>query len=51
MSNYDEIMKNFARVTIYNKRISIIRIEESEAYSLDQLFSDIGKYQTSNTRT
>ncbi len=37
-------MKNFARVTIYNKGISIVRIEESEGYSLDQLFSDIGNY-------
>ncbi len=42
-NNSDEIMKNFAKVTIYNKRLSITKIEESPAYTLDNLFSDIGK--------
>ena len=41
-SNKEEILKNFARVTIYNKHLSITKIEEVEAYSLDNLFSDIG---------
>ncbi len=41
-SNMEEILKDFARVTIYNKRLSVVRIEEVAAYSLDQLFSDIG---------
>ncbi len=36
-------MKNFAKVTIYNKHLYVTRKEEVEAYTLDQLFSDMGK--------
>ncbi len=36
-------MRNFAKVTIYNKHMHITNIEEIEAYTLDQLFSDVGK--------
>ncbi len=43
-SNKDDIMKNFAQVVIYNSRLSVTRIEEEAAYSLDALFSDIGQY-------
>ncbi len=43
LSNVDEIMKNFAQVTIFNERLSVTKIEEVEAYSLDHLFSDIGQ--------
>ena len=43
-SNKEEIMKNFAQVVIYNKHLSITNIEDVAAYSLDQLFSDIGQY-------
>ncbi len=42
-SHKEEIMKNYARVTIYNKHLSITKIEQVAAYSLDGLFSDIGK--------
>ena len=45
MDNAEEIMKNFAKVTIYNKRLSVTRIEEVAAYTLDNLFSDIGNKQ------
>ncbi len=41
-SNINEIMQNFAKVTIYNKHMYVTRIEEVASYSLDQLFSDIG---------
>ena len=41
-TNIDEIMKNYAMVIIYNKNMYVTQIEESAAYSLDQLFSDIG---------
>ena len=37
-------MKNFAQVTIYNQRLSVTRIQEVEAYTLNDLFSDIGNY-------
>ena len=36
-------MKNYAKVTIYNKHLYVTRIEEVEAYTLDQLFSDMGE--------
>ncbi len=42
-TNMNDIMKNFAMVIIYNKNMYVTQIEESAAYSLDQLFSDIGK--------
>ncbi len=41
-------MKNFAKVTIYNKHLYVTRIEEVEAYTLDQLFSDMGKKASAN---
>ncbi len=34
---------NFARVTIYNKHLSVTRVQQVEAYSLLDLFSDKGK--------
>ena len=37
-------MKDFAKVTIYNKHLYVTRIEEVEAYTLDQLFSDMGEF-------
>ena len=42
-TNKEKVMSNFAQVIIYNKHLSITRIEEVAAYSLDQLFSDIGQ--------
>ncbi len=42
-TNSEEIMKNFAKVTIFNKHMYVTKTEEVEAYSLDQLFSDIGE--------
>ncbi len=42
-SNKQEIMKNFGQVIIYNKHLSVTRIEEVPAYTLDQLFSDMGE--------
>ncbi len=42
MKDANKMMKNFAKVTIYNERLSVTRVEEVEAYSLLQLFSDIG---------
>ena len=38
------MLQNYAQVTIYSKRLSVTRVEEVEAYSLLQLFSDIGLY-------
>ena len=43
----EEIMKNFAQVTIYNERLSVTQIEEVPAYTSSLLLSDIGKH-TSN---
>ncbi len=40
--NKEDIMKNFAQLIVYYKRLSITKIEEIRAYSLNQLFSDIG---------
>ncbi len=48
MNNRDEIMKNFARVTIYNERLSIERVEQVEAYTGEDLISDIGESHTQN---
>ncbi len=42
LHDWDKVMTNFAKVTIYNERLSVTRVEEVEAYSLLQLFSDIG---------
>ncbi len=44
-SNKEELVKNFAQITVYNERLSVTKIQEVEAYSLDNLFSDIGKYK------
>ncbi len=38
-------MQDFARLTIYNKRLSVTKIEEVAAYPLENLFSDIGEHQ------
>ncbi len=43
ISNWEDIMKDFAWVRIYNERLSITKVEEVAAYSLLDLFSDIGK--------
>ena len=40
-------MKNFAKVVIFSKQPSVTRIEEVPAYTLDQLFSDIGGHTSS----
>ncbi len=40
--NKEDIMKNFAQLIVYYERLSITKIEEIPAYSLNQLFSDIG---------
>ena len=40
--NMEAVMENFVQVTIYNKHLSITRIEELPAYTLFNLFSDIG---------
>ncbi len=42
-SNKNEIMQNFAQVVVYNKHLSIAKVEEVAAYSLDNLFADMGK--------
>ena len=42
-SNKNAIMQNFAQVIVYNKHLSIEKIEEVPAYTLDNLFADIGK--------
>ncbi len=39
-----EIMKNFARVTIYAESLSVQTTEQFPAYQLPQLISDIGKF-------
>ncbi len=39
----DEIMQNFLKVTMYSQHMYVTRVEEVAAYTLDQLFSDIGK--------
>ncbi len=41
-SNKNEIMQNFAQVIIYNKHLSISKVVEVAAYSLDNVFADIG---------
>ena len=42
LNDVEKVMKNYGKVTVYNERLSVTRIQEVEAYSLDQLFSDIG---------
>ena len=37
-----EILKNFARVTVYNEKLSIERVQQVEAYTGVDLISDIG---------
>ena len=39
-----EIMKNFARVTIYARSLSVQQTEQIPAYTMTQLISDIGKH-------
>ncbi len=40
--NRVEILKNFARVTVYNEKLSIERVQQVEAYTGVDLISDIG---------
>ncbi len=40
--NRNEIMKDFARVTIYNERLSTTQVQQVPAYSGEDLISDIG---------
>ncbi len=40
--NRREIMKNFARVTVYEKSLSLIQMEEFAAYTLLDILSDLG---------
>ncbi len=42
-SNKNEIMQNFAQVVVYNKHLSITKVKEVAAYTLDDLFADMGK--------
>ncbi len=42
LNDVEKVMKNYAKFTVYNERLSVTRIQEVEAYSLYQLFSDIG---------
>ena len=42
-SNKRDIMENFARVTVYFKSLKVERIEQVAAFTLLDLFSDIGK--------
>ncbi len=42
-TNRAEILKNFARVTVYNEKLSIERVEQVVAYTGVDLISDIGK--------
>ena len=46
MEDASKMMKNYAKVTVYNERLSVTRVQEVEAYSLLQLFSDIGNKQS-----
>ncbi len=41
--NRTEIMKDFARVTIYNERLSTTQVQQVPAYSAEDLISDIGE--------
>ena len=42
--NMEDVMENFLQVTVYNQRLSVTKIEEVPAYTLFNLFSDIGVY-------
>ncbi len=45
-TNRAEILKNFARVTVYNEKLSIERVEQVVAYTGVDLISDIGEFNS-----